>query len=100
MGLYKKEILIRPNSTISKEDAVDWTRNWLDSNFQDVDANKNDDGTYKDYFFADVFDARTSEIVRVYTDACKPKYSMDVTDFPIITREPPFIENDVEAVVV
>ncbi len=100
MGLYKKEVLIRPNSTITQEGAIDWTKNWLDNTFQEVDENKNDDGSYKDYFFADIFDSRTSEILRVYTDACKAKYDMDVTQFGIITKEPTYIENDVEATVI
>ena len=87
MGLYKKEVLIRPKSTITQADAIVWTKDWLDTNFQEVDSNKNPDGTYKDFFFADIFDARTSEILRVYTDACKPEYDMDVTEFEIVTND-------------
>ena len=84
MGLYKKEVLIRPVSTISVQGAKDFAKNWMNDNFQNVDENKDEDGNYIDYFFADIFDARDGNIYRVYTEACMDKYSMDVVEFDLL----------------
>jgi len=65
-GLYKKEVVIRPTSTVTVQAAIDWTKDWLNNTFQDTDSNKNEDGSYIDYFFGDVFDARTGNIIRVF----------------------------------
>ena len=75
MALYKKEVLVRPNSTISETDALKWTQNWLNQ-FQDADENKDEDGNYINYFFGDVFFAKNKKIWRVFSDACETKYSM------------------------
>jgi hypothetical protein len=75
-GLYKKEVLIRPVSTITVQGAKDFAKNWLKDTFQDVDSNKDADGNYIDFFFADIFDARNGNIYRVYSEACDEKYSM------------------------
>ena len=83
-GLYKKEVVIRPTSTVTVQGGIDWTKNWLNGTFQDVDSNKNSDGTYKDYFFGDVFDARTGNIYRVFSDACADKYDMTKLEFDIL----------------
>jgi len=75
-GLYKKEVLIRPVSTITVQGAKDFAKNWLRDTFQDVDTNKDADGNYIDFFFADIFDARDGNIYRVYSEACDKKYDM------------------------
>lgn len=83
-SLYKKEVLIRQNSTISVQGAKDWTINWLNTHFQEVDSNKDENGNYINYFFADIFDSRDGNIYRVYTDACKSYYNMITTEFTIL----------------
>lgn len=80
MGLLKKEILVRPNSTADFEAAMGWTIDWLNS-LQDKDSNKDADGNYKDYFFADIFFApehftNSGQMWRMYSDACKDKYDL------------------------
>jgi len=85
-GLYKKEVLIRPVSTITVQGAKDFATNWMRDTFQEVDSNKDADGNYIDYFFADVFDARTGNIYRVFSEACKDKYSMGTLEFDILDK--------------
>ena len=81
MALYKKEVLVRPNSDADFETAMNWTRDWLTNTFQDRPENRNDDGSYKDYFFADVFFApghrtNSGQTWRIYTDPCGQKYGL------------------------
>jgi hypothetical protein len=82
-GLYKKEVVVRPTSTMSVQGAKDWTKNWL-SSFQDATTNKDANGVYIDYFFADIFFAGTGNIYRVFSEPCKTKYEMSVVDFEIL----------------
>lgn len=81
MGLYKKEVLVRPNSTADFETAMNFAQNWMMSNFQDDPENKDADGNYIDYFFADVFFAPGhplgGQTWRIFTPPCADKYSMD-----------------------
>jgi len=84
MGLYKKEVLIRTISTITVEGAKNWAKNWINDHFQDADKNKDDNGKYIDYFFADIFDARDKNLYRVFSDACEDKYDMGVLEFDVI----------------
>jgi len=86
-GLYKKEVLIREVSGVSVQGAKDWTKNWLNTTFQEVASNKDQSGNNIDYFFADIFDARDGNIYRVYTNACISKYSMTNTEYTIIDND-------------
>ena len=81
MALYKKEVLVRPNSTMDFAGAMNWTRDWLMRTFQDVAQNRDENGNYKDYFFADVFFAyghqtNRGQIWRIYADPCEQKYGL------------------------
>lgn len=82
-ALWKKEVVIRPSSTISVQGGKDWTKNWLDS-FQNDPSNLNPDGTYIDYFFGDMFDSRTSNLYRIFSSACQSKYSLTVLEFNLL----------------
>jgi len=64
MGLYKKEVLIRPASTVSVTAAVTWTMGWMDA-FYTAEGNE-------DNFFADIFDPRGNHprIIRVFHTGC------------------------------
>jgi len=97
MGLYKKEVLVRPNSTANFETAMNWTRDWLNKTFQEVAENKDKNGDYKDYFFADVFfsyghSTNSGQTWRIFSDACKDKYALKPADSGRIE----FILNDKE----
>ena len=82
-ALWKKEVVIRPTSTISVSAAQNWTKNWLAS-FQDDTNNKDKKGNYIDYFFADLFDARTGNLYRIFSDAAGKYYDMTQTVFDIL----------------
>ncbi len=83
-GLYKKEVFIREVSTVLIPAAKTWTINWMTNTFQNATSNIDGNGDFIDYFFADIFDARDGNIYRVFTEACKPKYSMTNTEYSII----------------
>ncbi|WP_456432664.1 hypothetical protein [Nitratifractor sp.] len=80
MALYKKEVLVRPNSTADFEAAMSFAQNWLMNTFQDKATNKDENGNYIDYFFADVFfapgHALGGQTWRIFTPPCADKYSM------------------------
>jgi len=67
-ALWKKEVVIRQNSTIGIAAAQNWTKNWLAS-FQDDPSNIDGNGDYIDHFFGDLFDARTGNLYRIFSDA-------------------------------
>lgn len=83
-GLYKKEVLIREVSSVSVQAAKTWSIGWITNTFQEDPDNINPDGSYKDFFFADIFDSRDGNIYRVYTEACKPQYSMTNIEYTIL----------------
>jgi len=85
-GLYKKEVVVRPTSTITVQGAKDFAKNWLNDHFQNADDNKDSNDNYIDYFFADVFDARDGNIYRVFSDACASKYEMTELEFVILDK--------------
>lgn len=78
-GLYKKEILVKPTSTATKEQAIAATRTFVNS-FQNAAANKDGNGNFIDYFFGDCYDSRNGNIYRVFSDACSGYYAMPNTD--------------------
>jgi len=99
MALYKKEVLVRPNSPADFKAAMNWTRDWLQNTFQDDPNNKDENGNYKDYFFADVFFAyghktNSGQIWRIYTDPCKDKYGLT----PAASGRIEFLINDKEGI--
>jgi len=98
MGLYKKEVLVKPTSTVTVQGAKDFTKNWLNDTFQNAASNKDADGNYIDYFFGDVFDSRTGNIYRVFSDACADKYSMTELNFDILITSEFAREEDLTAV--
>lgn len=85
-ALYKKEVVIRPTSTMTVQGAIDWTQNWLMTAFQDKAENKDANGNYIDYFFADIFDSRTGNIYRVFSNPCTTAYSLTTLNFEILDK--------------
>ena len=97
MALYKKEVLVRPNSSADFETAMNWTKNWLQNTFQDAETNKDENGEYIDYFFADVFFAyghstNSGQTWRIFSAPCEQKYGMA----PASTGRIEFLMNDKE----
>jgi len=82
-ALWKKEVVIRQNSTIGIVAAQNWTKNWLAS-FQDNPVNIDENGDYIDHFFGDLFDARTGNLYRIFSDAAGVKYSMPNVIFDVL----------------
>lgn len=81
MALYKKEVLVRSNSSAYFEAAMNFSLNWLMNTFQDKPENKDENGNYIDYFFADVFFApghatNSGQTWRIYSTPCGQKYNM------------------------
>ncbi|WP_456390327.1 hypothetical protein [Hydrogenimonas sp.] len=99
MALFKKEVLVRPNSTADFETAMNWTRDWLQNTFQDDPENKDENGNYIDYFFADVYFApghatNSGQLWRIFSDPCGQKYDMQ----PSQTGRIEYIVSDKESV--
>ncbi len=82
-ALRKKEVVIRQTSTIGIIAAQDWTKNWL-ATFQDKPENIDDNGDYIDHFFGDLFDARTGNLYRIFSEAAGVKYSMPTVVFDVL----------------
>jgi len=67
LALQKLEVLIRGNSTISTDDAIEWTKKWVNAR-QEEDENKDEDGNYLVAFYADLFDSRNSSSWKIFCD--------------------------------
>ena len=79
MALYKREVLVRPNSSADFAGAMNWTLNWL-NNLQNEEDNKDENGNFIDFYFADVTfapgHANGGEVWRIFSAACEQKYNM------------------------
>lgn len=75
MALKKKEVIIRPSSSATKEAALNSSLTWLNGQ-QNHSSNKNGSG-YIDHFFCDVFDSRTNDLYRIFSDACEVEYGLE-----------------------
>lgn len=65
--LYRLDVLVRGNSTISQDGAVDFTKNWVNDR-QEADSNKDENGNYIKEFYADLYDSRTNKAWKVFSD--------------------------------
>jgi len=95
MALFKKEVLVRPNSSANFTQAMEFSINWLTDTFQEKADNKDEDNNYIDYFFADVFFANghatnSGQLWRIYSTPCGSKYTMT----PAETGRLEFMIND------
>jgi len=95
MALFKKEVLVRPTSSANFETAMQFSINWLMGTFQDVADNKDTNGKFIDYFFADVFFANghatnSGELWRIFSTPCEQKYTMT----PVATGRIEFLISD------
>ena len=51
------------------------TRTMVNS-YQNSATNKNTNGTFKDFFFMDIYDSRDGSLYRIYADACETEYGL------------------------
>jgi len=79
MALKRKDVLIRPNSLLTEAEVVVAVRGYINGE-QNHSRNAKTGGGFKNFYFCDSFDARTSRIVRIYADACASKFSMPSDD--------------------
>jgi hypothetical protein len=66
LPLKKLDVLIKGNSTITIDDAMDWVKNWVDER-QDASDNLDEDGNQIEAFYADLFDSRDSSQFKVFS---------------------------------
>jgi hypothetical protein len=74
-ALYRLDVLVRGNSTISQDDAVKWTKNWVNDR-QEADNNKDEDGNYIKEYYADLYDSRTNKGWKVFSDVATKNRSI------------------------
>lgn len=55
------------------------TRTMVNS-YQNGATNKNTNGTFKDFFFMDIYDSRDGSLYRIYSDACETEYGLPIVD--------------------
>jgi len=66
-ALKKLDVMIRQNSTVTQDYAIEWTKNWL--NFRQEDSsNKDENGNYIYDYFADLFDSRDNSSWKIFSD--------------------------------
>ena len=75
MGLVKKETIIKPTSSMTLDAVKTATRTMINS-YQNGTTNKNTNGTFKDFFFMDIYDSRDGSLYRIYADACETEYGL------------------------
>jgi len=66
-SLYRLDVIVRGNSTITQDDAIKWTKNWVNDR-QKEKQNKNFNGSYRREYYADLFDSRTNKSWKVFSD--------------------------------
>lgn len=75
MALVKQDVTIRSDSDVSLSDAVAWTQSFLDG-LQSNNA--------RDLYFADLFDARSGMVYRIFSTAAKAAYGIG-EDYFVLT---------------
>ena len=58
-SLYRLDVIVRGNSTISQDDAVKWTKSWV---------NKRQKKESQKEFYADLYDSRTNKSWKIFSD--------------------------------
>jgi len=65
-SLYRLDVIVRGNSTILQDKAIEWAKNWV-NNRQEDSTNKTDGGYLREYY-ADLYDSRTNQSWKVFSD--------------------------------
>lgn len=74
MALIKHDVTIRSDSDLSLTDAIAWTQNYVDG-LQNVDP--------RNHVFADLFDARSGFLYRIFSTAAKAAYGIGEAFFSL-----------------
>ena len=83
-SLSKKEVFIRGNSSVTMEKAREFTIDWMNE-LQEEDSNKDMNGNYIKYFFADIFDSRTKNEYKVFSDEACTVFKLNEQFIPKVT---------------
>jgi hypothetical protein len=74
VALVKYDVTIRSDSDLSLTDAISWTQNYVDG-FQSADP--------RNHIFADLFDARSGFLYRIFSTAAKAAYGIGESFFSL-----------------
>jgi len=66
-SLYRLDVIVKGNSTITQDGAVEFTKNWV-NNRQEASNNIDENGNYIKEFYADLYDSRTNKAWKVFSD--------------------------------
>ena len=75
MALKRKDVLVRPNSLLTEAEVVVAVRTYINGE-QTHSRNAKAGGGFKNHYFCDSFDARTSRIIRIFADECQSEFDM------------------------
>lgn len=63
-------VMVRQNSTVTQDFAIEWTKDWL-NNRQNDSSNKDSQGNYIYNYFADLFDSRDNSSWKIFSDVAQ-----------------------------
>jgi hypothetical protein len=66
-ALKRLDVMIRQNSSVTQDYAIEWTKNWLNHRQEDK-SNKDENGNYIYDYFADLYDSRDSSSWKIFSD--------------------------------
>ena len=66
-SLYRLDVIVRGNSTITQDGAVKWVKDWVNRRQEDT-KNKDEEGNYLREYYADLFDSRYNKSWKVFSD--------------------------------
>ena len=77
-NLKRLDLLVRGNSTISQDGAVEFAKNWSNRR-QESDTNKDENGDYILEFYVDLYDSRTNKGWKVFSDVATQNRAIENT---------------------
>ena len=75
-SLYRLDVIVRGNSEITQDEAVKWTKNWVNDR-QEATNNKDENGNYIKEFYADLYDSRINKSWKVFSDVATKSRSIE-----------------------
>ena len=77
-SLKRLDLLVRGNSTISQDGALEFAKNWSNRR-QESDTNKDENGDYILEFYVDLYDSRTNKGWKVFSDVATQNRAIENT---------------------
>ena len=74
--LYRLDVIVSRNSTISTDGAISWSKKWV-NNRQNADDNKDKNGKYLKDYYADLFDSRDNSSWKIFSDVAAENYTIN-----------------------